>query len=66
MSDEAAAGAAELVFRSPEVAAQKASICDIGRRLWQRAYVDGNRRTCASSTWTACSARGRSAPPARS
>ncbi len=42
MSDEAAAGAAELVFRSPEVTAQKASICDIGRRLWQRAYVDGN------------------------
>jgi L-fuculose-phosphate aldolase len=24
------------------VAALKASICDIGRRLWQRAYVDGN------------------------
>ena len=28
--------------RSPEVEALKLEICDIGRRLWQRAYVDGN------------------------
>jgi L-fuculose-phosphate aldolase len=29
-------------FNSPTVNALKAQICDIGRRLWQRAYVDGN------------------------
>jgi L-fuculose-phosphate aldolase len=29
-------------FNSPKVNALKAQICDIGRRLWQRAYVDGN------------------------
>src|SRR6516225_412157 len=27
---------------SPEMHALKLQICDIGRRLWQRAYVDGN------------------------
>jgi L-fuculose-phosphate aldolase len=32
----------EALFRSPEVDAQKDQICDIGRRLWHRAYVDGN------------------------
>jgi L-fuculose-phosphate aldolase len=32
----------EPFFRAPEVMAQKDQICDIGRRLWQRAYVDGN------------------------
>jgi len=44
MSDEAdaATGAAERIFRSPEVTTLKASVCDVGRRLWQRAYVDGN------------------------
>jgi L-fuculose-phosphate aldolase len=29
-------------FASPKLAALKDEICDIGRRLWQRAYVDGN------------------------
>lgn len=29
-------------FESPEIQAHKLEICDIGRRLWQRAYVDGN------------------------
>src|SRR5712672_1109543 len=29
-------------FNSPKVNALKGQICDIGRRLWQRAYVDGN------------------------
>jgi L-fuculose-phosphate aldolase len=29
-------------FNSPKVNTLKAQICDIGRRLWQRAYVDGN------------------------
>ena len=37
-----AARAPERLFRSREVNAQKDRICDIGRRLWQRAYVDGN------------------------
>jgi L-fuculose-phosphate aldolase len=32
----------ERFFQSPEVSARKDEICDIGRRLWQRAYVDGN------------------------
>jgi L-fuculose-phosphate aldolase len=29
-------------FNSPAVHELKLQICDIGRRLWQRAYVDGN------------------------
>jgi len=29
-------------FRSPSCHALKLQICDIGRRLWQRAYADGN------------------------
>lgn len=29
-------------FNSPAVQDLKAQICDIGRRLWQREYVDGN------------------------
>ena len=32
----------EAFFNSPEIHALKLQICDIGRRLWQRAYVDGN------------------------
>ncbi len=32
----------EVLFNSPEIQALKAQICDIGRRLWGRAYVDGN------------------------
>ena len=29
-------------FASTELSDPKDEICDIGRRLWQRAYVDGN------------------------
>ena len=32
----------EAFFNSPKLQALKLQICDIGRRLWQRAYVDGN------------------------
>src|SRR5436309_1499098 len=32
----------EAFFSSPDIHALKLEICDIGRRLWQRAYVDGN------------------------
>jgi L-fuculose-phosphate aldolase len=30
------------LFNSPEVRALKRQLCEIGRRLWHRAYVDGN------------------------
>src|SRR6266702_397644 len=29
-------------FNSPQMQKLKEQICDVGRRLWQRAYVDGN------------------------
>ena len=32
----------EAFFNSPATHALKLQICEIGRRLWQRAYVDGN------------------------
>lgn len=32
----------EAFFNSPDIQRLKEAICDIGRRLWQRAYVDGN------------------------
>jgi L-fuculose-phosphate aldolase len=32
----------EAFFNSPQIHALKLQICDIGCRLWQRAYVDGN------------------------
>ena len=32
----------ERLFNSPAVHELKEQICDVGRRLWQRAYVDGN------------------------
>ncbi len=32
----------EAYFDSPEALALKEQLCDIGRRLWQREYVDGN------------------------
>lgn len=32
----------EAFFNSAQMQKLKADICDIGRRLWQRAYVDGN------------------------
>jgi len=40
----ASSSAAELegFFNSPQMQVLKEQICDIGRRLWQREYVDGN------------------------
>jgi len=35
-------GELEAFFNSPKLQELKLQICDIGRRLWQRAYVDGN------------------------
>jgi L-fuculose-phosphate aldolase len=32
----------DALFRSPEAEALKAEICAVGRKLWQRQYVDGN------------------------
>src|SRR5512138_3541073 len=32
----------EAFFNSPAIHDLKLQLCDIGRRLWQRAYVDGN------------------------
>jgi L-fuculose-phosphate aldolase len=32
----------EAYFNSPQINDLKSQICDIGRRLWQREYVDGN------------------------
>ncbi len=32
----------EAFFQSAPIQALKLQICDVGRRLWQRAYVDGN------------------------
>jgi L-fuculose-phosphate aldolase len=32
----------ESFFNSPQIHALKLQICEVGRRLWQRAYVDGN------------------------
>jgi len=32
----------EAFFNSPQIHGLKLQICDIGHRLWQRAYVDGN------------------------
>ncbi len=34
--------AAAKLFSSPEAQAAKAEICAVGRKLWQRQYVDGN------------------------
>jgi L-fuculose-phosphate aldolase len=34
--------AAAKLFASPEAEAAKAEICAVGRKLWQRQYVDGN------------------------
>jgi len=38
----AANGNHEKFFNSPEMHALKLQICEVGRRLWHRAYVDGN------------------------
>lgn len=32
----------EAFFNSPEICVLKERICEVGQRLWQRAYVDGN------------------------
>src|SRR5258708_2580067 len=32
----------EAFFNSPAIHLLKEQLCDVGRRLWQRAYVDGN------------------------
>jgi L-fuculose-phosphate aldolase len=32
----------DVFFKSPQIHELKLQLCDIGRRLWQRAYVDGN------------------------
>src|SRR4051812_36398764 len=32
----------EAFFTSPKIHALKEELCDVGRRLWHRAYVDGN------------------------
>ena len=39
---DAPAAELEAFFNSPEIHQLKEAICDVGRRLWQRAYVDGN------------------------
>jgi L-fuculose-phosphate aldolase len=36
------AGAVNDLFTSPEAEAVKEEICAVGKKLWQRAYVDGN------------------------
>src|SRR5580658_2874888 len=41
-SASAAPSKIEAFFNSPEIHALKLQLCDIGRRLWSRAYVDGN------------------------
>ena len=38
----AGAGAVNDLFTSPEAIAVKEEICAVGKKLWQRAYVDGN------------------------
>jgi L-fuculose-phosphate aldolase len=38
----AASSAYDAIFNSPEAQAVKEEICAVGRKLWQRAYVDGN------------------------
>lgn len=42
ISASSSAGDLEAFFRSPELEDLKEQICEVGRRLWQRAYVDGN------------------------
>jgi len=42
LSSKSAKAELEAFFNSPEIHALKERMCDIGRRLWQRNYVDGN------------------------
>jgi len=41
-SDESVSGLAKEVFESPEARAIKEEIIAVGKKLWQREYVDGN------------------------
>jgi len=41
-TDAKSAADIEKFFHSPEIETLKERICDIGRRLWQREYTDGN------------------------
>lgn len=36
------AAAVQAFFHSPEIEALKVKLCDIGRRMWEKDYVDGN------------------------
>ncbi|MSU33542.1 MAG: class II aldolase/adducin family protein [Pedosphaera sp.] len=42
LSSKSSKAELEEYFNSPEALAWKEQLCDIGRRLWQREYVDGN------------------------
>ena len=42
LSSKSSKGELEAYFNSPTALTLKEQLCDIGRRLWQRAYVDGN------------------------
>ena len=42
VTSKSAKGDLEAFLNSPRVQELKLQICEIGRRLWQRAYVDGN------------------------
>lgn len=42
ISSKSSKGDLEAFFRTPEIQKLKAEICEVGRRLWERAYVDGN------------------------
>lgn len=42
LSSRSSAAELQSYFESPGCLSLKEQICDIGRRLWQRAYVDGN------------------------
>jgi L-fuculose-phosphate aldolase len=42
VSPTSSRGDLEAFFNSPEIHALKLQICEVGRRLWGRAYVDGN------------------------
>ena len=42
MNSKSSQSELEAFFNSPYCHDLKLQICDIGRRLWERAYVDGN------------------------
>ena len=42
LSSKSSKGDLEAFFNSPAALVLKEQLCDIGRRLWQREYVDGN------------------------